>query len=243
MPDQRAHRGADSHDARDFAPEALPGLRAGVHDYSWLLERRYAEPSALKVVGDRYLLTARQRVAVRRSACADTALALRLAHQVEVSAMHGQPLWLDGFNVLMTIEAALGGAAILVGRDGCLRDLMGVHGTYRRVEETLPALDLLATFLDAAGIGPCTWYLDRPVSNSGRLRELILQTAAARGLTWSVELAFSPDPILAAATVAIATADAIILDRCARWVNLARAVVQTAVPTARVVDFVSSQAD
>jgi hypothetical protein len=238
VPDHRAHRGADPHDAVDFAATALPALRAAVSDLAWLLERQYANTSALKVVGDRYLLTARQRVAVRRSACADAALERRREHQVEVSVVQGQPLWLDGFNVLTTIEAALGGAVVLVGRDGCFRDLMGVHGTYRRVEETLPALQLLADFITAAAIGPCTWYLDRPVSNSGRLRELILQAARERRLEWSVELVFNPDPILAAATQTIASADAAILDRCSRWVNLARAVIVATVPTARIVDFV-----
>jgi hypothetical protein len=236
VPDQRAHRGADPHDPSDFSPEALPRLRAGVADFSWLLQRLYAEPSALKVVGDRYSLTARQRVAVRRSACADDALERRRAHQVGLGELKGLPVWLDGFNVLMTLEAALGGAVVLAGRDGCFRDLMGVHGTYRRVEETLPALDHLAGHLAAAGVGPCTWYLDRPVSNSGRLRDLILRAATERRLEWQVEVVSDPDPILAGAPAAVATADAVILDRCQRWVNLARAVVEAAVPSAHVVD-------
>jgi hypothetical protein len=106
VPDQRGHRGADQHDPSDFAPEALPRLRAGVADFSWLLQHQYAEPSALKVVGDRYSLTARQRVAVRRSACADDALERRRAHQVRLCELKGLPVWLDGFNVLMTLEAA-----------------------------------------------------------------------------------------------------------------------------------------
>ena len=40
-------------------------------DFSWLLTRGYAEKGALKLVGDRFSLTERQRLAVMRSACSD----------------------------------------------------------------------------------------------------------------------------------------------------------------------------
>src|SRR6266404_1471952 len=46
------------------------------------------------------------------------------------------PLLIDGFNLILTLESALGGGVMLVGRDGCYRDMASVHGTYRRVEET-----------------------------------------------------------------------------------------------------------
>jgi hypothetical protein len=242
MPDHRAHRGADPRDASDFAPAVLPRMRAAVDDLSWLFGRHYSEVSAVKVVGDRYSLTARQRLAVRRCACADEARSRRLAHQVPPTDLRDRSLWLDGFNVLTTVEAALGGAVVLAGRDGCFRDLAGIHGTYRRVEETQPALEKVAAFLAAAGVGPCTWYLDRPVSNSGRLRDLILQAAAAQAADWRVELVFNPDPVLAAAPEAVATADSVILDRCAAWANLARAVIETAVGDARVIDLGTSEA-
>src|SRR5262245_34772197 len=73
MPDRRKHRGAGPEDAAWFGAEARDGLRAGVADLSWLFSRGYAIPSALNLVGDRYRLVERQRVAVLRSACSDGA--------------------------------------------------------------------------------------------------------------------------------------------------------------------------
>ena len=236
MPDSRAHRGADPRDPTDFAPAARPGLLAAVAELSWLLSRGYAGTSALKLVGDRHALTERQRMAVRRSACPDDALAGRIARRATAADLRGRPLHIDGFNVLTTVEAALGGGVVLRGRDGSDRDLAGVHGTYRRVEETRPALGLIGAVLADLGASPCTWYLDRPVSNSGRLRAILLEHAAAQGLDWRVELAFDPDPILAAAAEVVATADSVILDRCAGWFPLARAAVAAGVPGAFVVD-------
>ena len=45
-----------------------------------------------------------------------------------------------------------------------------------------------------------------------------------------------PDPLLAASTDIIASADGAVLDRCARWFNLARACVSAYIPAAYVVD-------
>jgi hypothetical protein len=207
-----------------------------VADLSWLLSRGYAPTSALKLVGDRWSLIDRQRAAVLRCACSDQSRARREGHRASPAEVRGQPLVLDGFNVLTTIEAALGGAVVLLGRDGTCRDLAGVHGTYRKVEETRPALALLGAVLARLGAGSIGWYLDRPVSNSGRLKGLILQAAADQGWDWRVELVSNPDPLLARSSDLVATADSVILDRCDRWVNLARLAIDQAVPSAFVVD-------
>jgi hypothetical protein len=109
LPDKRSHRGAGPEDARLFAPDQVVHLRSAVADFSWLLTRGYAAPSALKVVGDRYALTERQRAAVRRCACDDAALAARAARRVPSEAVAGATLLIDAYNVLTTIETALGG--------------------------------------------------------------------------------------------------------------------------------------
>jgi hypothetical protein len=237
LPDTRNHRGPDPRDDEAFGPHAWPALRRAVAELSWLLERGYASTSALKLVGDRWSLTERQRAAVRRCACGDSALARRLRHQAPAQDVRGEIVELDGFNVLTTVEAALGGAVVLRGRDGCDRDLAGVHGTYRRVGETVPGIALIGDVLAELGATGARWLLDSPISNSGRLRGLILAAAESRGWTWAVQLVRNPDPILADSTALVATADSAILDRCARWLGLARLVIDTRIPSARIVDF------
>jgi hypothetical protein len=236
LPDTRTHRGPDPRDSPAFDPPAWPALRAAVADLSWLLGRQYAPTSSLKLVGDRYALTDRQRMAVLRSSCSDAALQHRREHQQSVSALGGQSVVIDGFNLLTTIEAALGGGVILRGRDGVYRDLAGVHGTYRKVAETLPALRLVGTVLAALGVVRTRWLLDRPVSNSGRLRAMILALGEEQGRTWEAELAFNPDALLGTSADVVATADSAILDRGPRWINLARHTIERHIPTARIVD-------
>ena len=176
---------------------AKPRLRGAVSHLSWLLGHGYASSSALKLVGDRWKLTQRQRSAVLRSACSDEARVRRMASEVSARNLAGDQLWIDGFNVLTTIEAWLGGAVVLHCRDGTYRDLAGIHGTYRHVAETLPALEMLARVLRGLSIDRVHWLFDRPVSNSGRIRDLVLRAVDLGSLAWSVELVADPDPLLA----------------------------------------------
>ena len=241
MPDARAHRGPDSRDARLFADDQVPALRTAVAELSWLLSRGYVNPSAAKLVGDRHGLRDRQRVAVRRAACSDDALNDRAARRVPLEDLVGRAVTVDGFNVVTTAEAALGGGVLLRCRDGVVRDMASMHGNYRRVAETGPALSLIRDVLDAANPAAVRWLLDRPVSNSGRLAGLI--RAAAGGRNWTAECLPDPDPLLCenagggsgGGGFVAATADGGVLDRCGPWCDLAAAVA-AAVPGARVID-------
>lgn len=238
MPDTRSHRGPHPEDADLFAPANWPRLQAAVDDYSWLRGREYAEPSAIKTVGDRYELNARQRMAVVRSSCSDEAMRGRFASQIAPDAMAGQPLCIDGFNVLTTIEVALGGGVVLAARDGCYRDIASVHGTYRHVEETEPAIEIIGQVLTDLAPASCHWYFDSPVGNSGRLKLLIENLAQERGWNWNVQVAPNPDAILIASSSIVATADSMILDRCRRWLNLACEIISKKIPQTNLVPMV-----
>lgn len=235
MPDTRKHRGPHPADADLFGPDRWPVLRRAVEDLSWLLTRDYAWPSALKLVGDRFQLTERQRLGVFRSSCSDEALKSRTEKQIAPDQLRGRELHLDGFNVLTTLEAALAGGVVLRGRDGCCRDMASMHGSYRKVEETRPSLVLLGQVLAELGVCGCRWLLDSPVSNSGRLSVLIREVAAENGWRWETELVQNPDPLLIQSAEVVGTADSAILDGCTAWANVAREVISRCVPDAFVV--------
>jgi hypothetical protein len=207
-----------------------------VRDLCWLLNRGYSRPSALKLVGDRYALAKRQRTAISRCACSNDELERRRCHQAEPSQLKQPSLRLDGYNVLTTIEAALAGGVILAARDGCYRDMASMHGSYRKVEETIPALRILGELTAGWNLEELHWLLDRPVSNSGRLKGILLEIAAEYGWNWQVELVRDPDTVLIETEQTVATADSAILDRCRSWINLARLAIAERVPQAYLVD-------
>jgi hypothetical protein len=236
MPDRRRHRGPHPADEALFAEEQLPALRRAVGDLSWLLTRGYAPTASLKLVGDRFRLTQRQRTAVMRTACSDDARSARARRCVPAGQIGGLALEIDGFNLLTTVEAALSGAVLLIGRDGCCRDLTSMHGSYRKVDESLPALRLIGACLAGLRAGPCRWLFDRPVSNSGRIAQIVEDVGRQEGWPWRAEPCTDPDPVLRASGEVVVSADSVILDDCRRWLNLAAEVVRDSVPDAWIVD-------
>lgn len=226
MPDQRKHRGPNPEDRKLFAAENIVTICHAVADYSMLLSKGYAPNSSLKLVGDHFVLTKRQRMALMRAACSDAQLAQRQKKQVIAVELKGKPIVIDGYNLLITIESALSGGVIFIGRDRCLRDLSGVHGSYRKVTETIPAVELIAEYLVGLGVSEVRWLFDSPVSNSGRLKTLIRELVRQHNWSWQVELLMNPDTELIAADRIVVTTDSNILDNCRCWLNLCEYIIQ-----------------
>ena len=153
MPDKRTNRGPHPKDAELFAPDKLDTIRRALNDLCWLLSKGYARNSALKIVGDRYGLQERQRMALNRVACSEEELDLRLSKRIDPAEAAGGIVNIDGFNLITTIEAALSGGLLILCRDGCIRDLASMHGNYRKVSQTVQAIDLIGQALQDLRIG------------------------------------------------------------------------------------------
>lgn len=219
-PDKRQHRGAHPADKELFNEAVLPVLRRAVGELSWLLGRGYAQTAALKLVGDRYGLAARQRLAVSRAACSDQARELRQSRALAVEEAADKHLIVDGFNLIITVEAAMSGGLLIRARDLCIRDLSGVHGSYRSVEETERAVRLIGEAFENIRPAEVRWLLDKPVSNSGRLARKIREVAVHRGWPWTVETVFNPDKLIGTSAFVAVTSDSTILDGVSGWINL-----------------------
>src|SRR5215813_12044550 len=122
-PDTRHHRGAHPGDPELFNEEQLGKLRLAVSELCWLLSRGYNMTSSLKLVGDRHGLRERQRLAVCRSSCSDQNKQQRQNHRLSVDRIRNESVIVDGFNLMITIEAALSGGPLFVGVDESIRDL------------------------------------------------------------------------------------------------------------------------
>lgn len=237
MADQRTHRGRHPEDSGLFAKEHHGVLREAAEHLSWLLTRGYAVNSSMKLVGDRFELKSRQRLAVQRSSVSDGDLLHRNEKMKLASQVAGETVWIDGFNLLTTIEAALSDGILLLGRDGCLRDMASMHGSYRKVEETVPALELLGQRFSTWGLSSVVWLLDQPVSNSGRLKKVIENVAEENSWDWTVQLDPNPDRTLIKRPEIIVSADSFILNECSQWLNVTAIVVSSIDHSAIVVDF------
>lgn len=99
------------------------------------------------------------------------------------------------------------------------------------VDKTVRAVELLLGCLDELGVKEALFYLDKQVSNSGRLRSLLLDKAEAHSAAVRVELHPSVDGQLSRME-RVVTSDAIILDKCKSWYNLLQGLIEKEIPDA-----------
>ena len=164
-----AKRGFVPEDERNFSPEALQLLRTASRHVCYLINEGFELKSASTFVGNHYLLSERQRLAIMRSVAADERIAARKSKEVLTEELAGKEVWIDGFNTIITLEVILSESIFFSGMDGALRDLAALRGTYRLIPETDGAVKRLLDVLAKAKIRTVRILLDEPVSNSGRL--------------------------------------------------------------------------
>ena len=223
-------RGYVPKDTTEFGPKAVAKLNAAAQELVFLMDRGYDTKSASTFVGNHHLLSERQRLALARITSPRAALEERERKRLREAP---QSLVLDGFNTIITLEVALSGSLLLAGMDGTIRDLAGLRGSYRIVDKTVRAVELLLGRMEALGVKEALFYLDKQVSNSGRLRALLLDKTEGRSVQVQVELHPSVDGVLSRLEN-VDTTDAIILDKCESWYNLNRGLIEEAIPEAWV---------
>ncbi|MCL8536877.1 DUF434 domain-containing protein [Chryseobacterium gallinarum] len=215
------NRGKNTGDDTLFASEKqISKLKSAVQDMQYLLTRGYPEKASAELAGNRYRFKSRQIQALRGASASEMQIQNRKLKRLEAADLKEKNVYLDGFNVLILLESLFSGAYIFEGADGCFRDLSGVHGTYKRVSQTMSAMDAVALFFRKNQLKKLVWIFDQPVSNSGRIKQLILDFAVENNLNWEAELQYNPDKFLAESSEIIISSDAWILDHCKKWFNL-----------------------
>lgn len=232
------NRGKNTSDDSLFGSEKqVDTLKTAVQDMHYLLSRGYPEKASSELAGNRYRLKTRQIQAIRGASASQQQMLNRKSKEVTAEEFQRKTVYIDGFNVLILLESLLSGAYIFEGLDGCFRDLSGVHGTYKRVNQTLSSLELAASFFQHCGVAKLCWIFDRPVSNSGRICQFIAEFAQERQLDWETSLEFNPDQFLAEREEIVISSDAWILDHCKKWFNLIRYLIDNKNLNANIIQF------
>ena len=214
-----AKRGFVPEDERNFSSEALQLMRTASRHIRYLINEGYDLKPASTFVGNHYLLSERQRLAIMRSIATDEQISVRKSKQVQAETLAGKEVWIDGFNTIITLEVLLSDSILFSCMDGTLRDLAALHGTYRLIEETDGAVKLMLDALETAKVQTVRILLDEPVSNSGRLKAKIADIAESYPFELDIRIQKAVDRELYNRE-RVVTSDSIILDHCVSWVNL-----------------------
>ena len=223
------------NDEREFNGESIAVLKKAQQDILYLIERGYPIKGASTFVGNHYLLSSRERTALQRTTSSTADYKKRRSKMLPLECVKDGCLNIDGFNLIIILEVAMSGSPILLGKDGVYRDLAGLRGTYRLIDKTDVALNLIGKALKELNAPLVKFYLDSPVSNSGRLKTKILELSGQWGLPVEVELVPNVDVVLAEKE-RVVTGDSIILDVCKSWLNLSRKIIEDYIQDAWVID-------
>lgn len=228
-------RGYHPDDEKEFGSESCQILYKAGADLHYLLNRGYHIKGASQFVGNHYLLSERQRLALARAVSSKQSIANRKAKEI-THIPKGSTVNIDGFNTIITLEVALSDTLILKCMDGTYRDLAALRGTYRLIDKTQDAILLIGRMLEENSVGKAVFYLDAPVSNSGRLGQKILELLGTFSFTVQAEVIHQVDSVLETMENVV-TGDAIILDKCRSWFNLNKSIIENNIEISTLIDF------
>lgn len=228
-------RGYVPTDEKEFKGDNLNKLYKASEDLVYLLNRGYKIKGASTFIGNHYLLSERQRLALIRGISKNDDIKTR--KYKEVNDFSGtKVIHIDGFNTIITLEVALSNSLIIKAMDETIRDLAGLRGTYSVIDKTEIAIKLIGDFLLEHKIERTVFYLDKPVSNSGRLKMKILEIFKDTELEVEVLNIENVDSILKSKENVVSS-DAIILDNCINWINLNKYIIEKNIPNPNFIDF------
>jgi hypothetical protein len=227
-------RGYVPTDENEFGLEGQILLRRAQQDILFLLERGYPIKSASTFVGNHYMLSERQRLAIVRATATADIRKLREDKRLDRGRI-AKKVVMDGLNIIITLEVALSSSTLIRCLDGTIRDLAGLRGTYRLIDKTEEAIRLIGEELKQLQIEEVVIYLDSPVSNTGRLKARLMDILKEYPFQTTVELVDNADFVLKKLGNVI-TQDSIILNECESWINLAAEIISKNIPQAKPID-------
>ena len=196
-------------------------LQKAAEDFRYLLNRAYPRKAALELVGNRYGLTFDERHLLHRGVFSDADSKSRRKRKIPIGKVRNRDLAIDGYNVIITIEAGLLGRPLILGDDGFIRDISGLSGNFKKTERTEEALQLIFEVVKRVKPYQSLFLFDAPISMSGRLAQEVRDLLKRESLLGDARAVEVPEKILIGFPGVIATSDTAIIDRSKEVVDLA----------------------
>jgi hypothetical protein len=204
-------------------------LHKAAEDFRYLLNRGYPRKAALELVGNRYGLVFDERHLLHRGVFSDGDSESRRKRKIPIGKVRNRDLAIDGYNVIITIEAGLSGRSLILGDDGFIRDISGLSGNFKKTQRTQEALQLILGVVKRVKPYQTLFLFDAPISMSGRLAQQVRDLLKKESLLGDARAVKVPEKILIGFPGVIATSDTAIIDRSEKVVDLAGYIIRNLV--------------
>lgn len=200
-------------------------ISEAVHDLRYLLNRGYRKKGALKFVSDKYLLNIHERNYLARKVFSGEVALSRQNKILDISRVKDENIFVDGYNVLITVESICTGYPSLVRcDDGFLRDINAVFGKYRINDTTKTALTQIILLLKCYEPQFVKFLYDSPVSQSGELSKVTRTLLNANDLPGDAVTSKNVDSELVTLSREVqgivATSDSAVIDKIQRVIDI-----------------------
>ena len=197
-----------------------------VKDLKFVISRGYKRPSALKFVGDKYGLNKIERHILFRSVYPPEIIKAPLKKLIPIEKIEGKILGIDGFNLIITLEAIIKGNLIIICEDGLIRDISAVFEKFKATETTYKSLNLIFNLLKSHKPSEVIFLLDSPISNSGKLAEVIKNFYTKYNLKGEAKTSKNVDTEILKNEI-VASSDNIIIDKAEKVVDIPHFFIKT----------------
>ncbi len=193
-------------------------LENATSDLKFLLNRDYNKKVALNFVGNHYLLDKEERNYLQRKVYSTKDSEDRKSKIISLSKIKGKNLYIDGYNVLITVESICSNdESIVVCEDGVFRDVNAVFGKYKCNENTENAINSVLALVRIYKPKYVQVFFDNQVSKSGELAKLTKKIMEKQRIIGSASTAPNVDYQLINLSHetcgVVATSDSVIMDK------------------------------
>jgi len=201
-------------------------VRQAAEEYLWILSKNYPQRSALKLVGDKFMLEGEIRQVLYRGIVPEKQAKTRI-EKIGTIGM-GDLVLIDTYNVLFTVNNYLLGKPIFISNDGMLRDAGEMRGRIINKPQFSRSVSMMLEILQLWPEATFIHYLDEPISHSGRLSIELCKDMVQMGIDGDALTVKSPDEALKQErSDAICTSDGEIIDHYqAKIIDLPRYILQ-----------------
>ncbi|RLF24526.1 MAG: DUF434 domain-containing protein [Thermoprotei archaeon] len=199
---------------------SLSSLVLAIVDMKLLLLRGYGKDKAANIVSERHSLSRRDRAILLKILHSPEEMSSYINKRASEDDINNVKLSIDGYNVLITIEAMLNEKPVVICDDRVLRDLTLAYGSYRPNEKTSRAIELLLSTIAKLRPSYTIIVYDAPVSHSGELAALTRRIMKEKGLTGVALTSRSPDKDSALLGDVVASSDVVVLKYAKRFIDI-----------------------